>query len=147
MKKIVTAIALVGMSALASAGEVSLSVANDNKVDRVGSRVTIAADKPLVGSIMPFVSGTFNERYARLAAGGEVGLFNVGAFKVNANLAVVRQASQEGRDGNGFTAGVKATYALTKNVSLVVGAERFNGSDHLDRLTGTVATVGVATRF
>lgn len=147
MKKIITALALVGVTGLAHAGQATLSVANDDQVDRVGSRVTLAADKPLFGSVVPFVSGTFNERYVRLAAGGEVGLFNVGPVRVAANLAAVHQRNETAPSLGGVTAGVRATLPVTKTVSVVAGVERFDGNGSSNQYNGVVTTVGLSTRF
>jgi len=146
MKKVIAALTLAAAGA-ASAGTASLSVINDTEVDRVGTRVTLAGDKPVFWGIVPFVSGSFTNQYARFAAGGEVGLFSVGPVKVSGNVAFVRQQSSNSSNGNGGAFGLRATYALTKNVNLVAGVESFDGNSRIEKFDGTVTSVGISTKF
>lgn len=147
MKKTIIALTIATAAGSSFGGQAALSIINDTQVDRAGTRITLSADKPVFGSIVPVVSGTFTNQYARFAAGGEVGLFNVGPLKVAGTVTGVRQQSKTGSNGNGFAAGVTASYALTKNVNLVVGVEAFNGASKIDKYDSTVTTVGLSTRF
>lgn len=147
MKKTIIAIALAATAAAANAGEATLGFVNDGAVDKAGTRVTLAMDKPLVGSVVPFASGTFTGDYARFAVGGEVSLVTVGPAKVSAMAGVARQSTTRGGDGNGYVAGVRATFPLTKTVTAVAGVDYFNGSKKVDRFDGTTTSFGVSMRF
>lgn len=147
MKKIVIAGILATAVSVASAAEVSISAAHDFKADRWGTRVTLSGDS--FGSVTPQASVThINDLYNRYAVGAEIGLTSVGPVKLGATAAGVYQATAiNGSNGYGVTAGLKASYDVTKQLSVIGTVERFYGQERIKAYDGTVATVGVAYKF
>jgi YfaZ precursor len=141
MKKIAM-IALIAMAGVASAGEVTVSAVRDyTGTDSTGYRV--ATD------VKGFaVSAThIDSRYNRYAVGKEFALTTVGPVSLAATGAAVYQDTLGGENGYGFTVGAKATYPVTKAVSIVAGVERFTGQSRISAFDGNVATVGLNVKF
>lgn len=148
MKSLVIASVLALTVGTASAADVSVGGVYDYTLNKGGVRVTASVGK--LGPLTPTVSFTrVDEVYNRFALGGELGLANVGPVKIAATAAGVYQDTRlVGADsGYGLTAGLKATYSLTKNVDVVAGVERFVGQNRISAFNGNVASVGVAYRF
>lgn len=146
MKKIVIAGILASAFGIASAAEVSVGGAYDYKSEQWGTRVTASAGK--LGPIVPQVSVTqISNRYTRYAVGTNVDLAQVGNLKVGAGAAGVYQNSFVGDNGYGVTAGLNATYAVTKDFSVVGSIEKFYGQERIKAYDGTVASIGVAYKF
>lgn len=148
MKSLVIASALVLALGTASAADVSVGGVYDYTLNKAGVRVTASAGK--LGPITPTVSYTrVDEAYNRFALGGELPITNLGPVKVAATAAGVYQDTLVPGIGSGYglTAGLKATYDVTKNVAVTAGVERFVGQDRISAFDGTVASVGVAYRF
>ena len=148
MKSLVIASVLALALGTASAADVSVGGVYDYNLNKGGVRVTASGAK--LGAITPTLSYTrVEDGYNRFALGGELGLGAVGPVKVAATAAGVYQDTLVPGIGAGYglTAGLKATYDITKNVALTAGVERFVGQDRISAFDGTVASVGVAYRF
>lgn len=146
MKRFVIATSLALTVGIASAAEVSVGGVFDRNVDKYGVRVTASAGK--LGPITPTVSYTHIDGvYNRYAIGGDYSLTDVGPIKLSATASGVYQDTFFGERGYGITGGVKATYDITKNVSVVGTVERFAGQERISRYNGTVAGVAVSLKF
>lgn len=142
MKKIAM-IALIAMAGVASAGEVTVSAVQDyTGVDSTGYRVATSVKGVAVSATH------IDSRYNRYAVGKEFALTTVGPVSLGASGAVVYQDTLGGNEnGYGFTVGAKATYPVTKAVSVVAGVERFTGQSRINAYNGNVATVGLNVKF
>lgn len=137
MKKIAM-IALIAIAGAASAADVTVSGIVDHKDSfRVSTEVkgiTVSATH---------VDKTLN----RYAVGKDITLTKVGPVSLAATGAVVYQDSAVGENGYGLTVGAKATYPVTKTVSVVAGVERFTGQSRISAYNGNVVTVGLNVKF
>ena len=136
-------IAMIAIASAASAGEVTVSAVTDyTGVDNTGYRV--ATDVKGIA-----LSAThIDSRYNRYAVGKEFALTTVGPVRLSAAGAVVYQDTLgRNESGYGFTVGAKATYPVTKTISLVAGVERFTGQSRINAYDGNVASVGLNVKF
>lgn len=146
MKSFVIATALALTVGIASAAEVSVGGVYDHNVEKSGIRVTASAGK--LGAFTPIASYThIDSVYNRYAVGGDYALTNVGLVKLSATASGVYQDTAFGQSGYGLTGGLKATYDVTKNISVVGTVERFVGQERISQYNGTVAGVAVALKF
>jgi hypothetical protein len=146
MKKLLIATTLVAIASMATAAEVGMSSVRDIGLDKNGVRVT-ASVGTLVG-FTPQVSFTqLNGSYDRWAVGGQYALAKVGPVAFAATASGVYHDSLVGSDGYGVTGGLKATYALSKNVDVVAGVERFIGQDSVSASNATVTSFGLNLKF
>lgn len=146
MKKFIIAGVLASVVGVASAVEVSVGGAYDYKAEQFGTRVAVSAGK--IGPVTPNASVTYiNNVYTRYAVGGDVSLVSLGPVKLGAGVSGVYQDSYTGQDGYGVTAGLKANYDVTKNISVTGGVERFYGQDRIKSSNGTVASLAVSYKF
>ena len=137
MKKIAM-IALIAIAGAASAADFTVSGIVDYKDSyRVATEVKgITVSATHVDTILN-----------RYAVGKDITLTTVGPVSLAATGAVVYQDSALGEDGYGLTFGAKATYPLTKTVSLVAGFERFTGQTRINMYDSNVATFGLNVKF
>ena len=137
MKKIAM-IALIAMAGAASAADVTVSGVVDHKDSfRVSTEVKgITLSATHVDNILN-----------RYAVGKDITLTTIGPVSLAATGAVVYQDSARGENGYGFTVGAKATYPITKTVSVVAAAERFTGQSRISAYEGNVVTVGLNVKF
>jgi hypothetical protein len=146
MKKIVIASILAASVGVASAAEVSVGGVYDGKAELYGTRVTISAGS--IGQVTPKVSVTnINDLYTRYAVGADLNLIEVASVKLGVTASGVYQNGYNAIDGYGVVAGLKATYDITKNISLTGGVERFYGQERIKGYNGTTTSVAVSYKF
>lgn len=146
MKKVIIAGILASTVGLASAAEVSVGAVYDGKVEHYGTRVSVSG--PSFGLVTPKASATYiTNFYTRYAVGGDVNLVEIASVKLGATASGVYQNSHNDVNGYGLTAGLKATYDITKNIALTGGVERFYGQDRIKAYNGTTTSLSVSYKF
>lgn len=146
MKKFIIAGVLATAVGAASAVEVGVGGVYDGKAEQYGTRVTVSGAN--FGLVTPKASATIiNNLYTRYAVGADADVVAVGPVKLGVTAAGVYQNSFDGADGYGVTAGLKATYDITKNIALTGGVERFYGQERIKSYNGTVTSLTVSYKF
>lgn len=146
MKKLLIATALVAVTSMAAAAEVGMSSVRDIGLDKNGVRVTATVGS--VAGFRPQLSFTqVNGSYDRWAVGGQYTLAKVGPVAFATVATGVYHDAAVGSDGYGLTAGLKATYALSKTVDVVAGVERFVGQDSISASNATTTSFGLNLKF
>lgn len=141
MKKFIIATALTTTAMIASAADVGLSTVHDFTVDKTGIKVSGSAYNLNLSAT--HVDGA----YTRYAVAKEATLTKLGPVSVGASLGGVYQNTHSGVSGYGFTAGLKATYPVTKSVTVTAGLDRFFGQERIEAYNGAVTSVGVSVKF
>lgn len=142
MKKIfATVFSVVALSA--SAGEVTVSAVRDFGLNANGVRVEAQVQGFTLSATR------IADQYNRFGVGKELQLFASGPFSVSAGVGVGYQSTLAASDVNGFglSAGAKAEYKLTKNLSALVGVEQFYGQSRISGFSNTTGTVGMKVSF
>jgi len=140
MKKIITAV-IISCSSAAYAGGVGLSGVYDVKAERSGVRLSAQAYGVNVSATH------LDKLYDRYSVGKDIDLFKIAGIRVQASPGVVHQNSFKGHDGYGISGGLKSSFNLSKNISLVGGVEHFIGQSRIKSNNGTAATVGINFTF
>lgn len=146
MKKIVIGSVLALAAAVSFAGDVTVSAVSDRNSTQEGVRIETAL--PVVPGGLKASVTHVNETYNRVAVGKDFAVASIGPVNLKATVAGVYQNTlAAGQNGYGLTVGAGANYAVTKNVGLNVGIERFYGQDRIQGFDGNVATVGLTVKF
>lgn len=146
MKKIVIGSVLALAAAVSFAGGVSVSAVSDRNTTQEGVRIETAL--PVVPGGLKASVTHVNDTYNRVAVGKDFAITSVGPVNLTATVAGVYQNTlAAGQNGYGLTVGAGASYAVTKNVGLNVGIERFYGQDRVQAFDGNVATIGLNVKF
>jgi outer membrane receptor for ferrienterochelin and colicin len=146
MKKLIIGGILAATVGVASAVEVGVGAVYDGKSEQYGTRVSVSG--PSFGIVTPKASATYiTNSYTRFAVGADVNLVQVASVKLGATASGVYQNSHNDVDGYGVTAGLKATYDITKNIALTGGVERFYGQDRIKAYNGTTTSLSVSYKF
>ena len=139
MKKIIMATLFTTTAFAASAVEVS--AVRDYNLEANGYRVATSV------SGIDLSATRVDAGYSRYAVGKTFDLTKVGKVGVSANVAGVYQDTIGGTNGYGVTAGLKATFPITKSIDVVAGVERFAGQDRISQFNGTTGTIGLNVKF
>lgn len=146
MKKYIIAGILATTVGVAAAAEVSVGGVYDGKAEQYGTRVSVSG--PSFGVVTSKASATYiTNFYTRYAVGADVNVISVMSVKLGATASGVYQNSHNDVDGYGVTAGLKATYDITKNIALTGGVERFYGQDRIKAYNGTTTSLSVSYKF
>lgn len=146
MKKIVIGSVLALAAAVSFAGTVSVSAVSDRNSTQEGVRIETAL--PVVPGGLKASVTHVNDTYNRVAVGKDFAVASIGPVNLKATVAGVYQNTlAAGSNGYGLTVGAGASYAVTKNIALTAGVERFYGQDRVQAFDGNVATVGLNIKF
>lgn len=142
MKKAILSTVLATAAFVASAADVTVSAVRDSKTNDYGFR----AEGQVFGLT---VSGThLPDHYNRLAVGKHFNVAAIGPVKVSAGMSAVRHdRSGMNNDGYGLSVNLKASYDLSKHVSVVAGMEQFHGQDRVKDTNGVATSVGLRVMF
>jgi outer membrane autotransporter protein len=166
MKKILIATAVALAATAASALEVGITQTRDYsttaevscgfiigpstcpKQDRNGTGITVGEKFGKVGltaGFERFTAGGNDQDRLSLVAGYDVA--KVGPFTVTPKVGVAHLNNQRGADGYAMTAGVGATFPVTKKLNLGLDVARQYGQDRVAAFDGDRVTVGLRYKF
>lgn len=150
MKKILIATTIALAATAASAVEVGVIGTRDysGAQDRNGAGITLGHKMGAMGvtaGLERFSKGTNDQDRWSLVAGYDVA--KVGPLTVTPKVGAAYLNNQRGNDGYAVTAGVGASLAVAKKVSLTADVARQYGQDRVKAFDGNLVTVGVKYSF
>lgn len=150
MKKFAIASIITLAATAASALELGVTATRDysGSTDRNGAGITLGNKYGAVGVTAGFERTTKGandqDRYS-LVAGYDVA--KAGPLTITPKVGVAYLNNQTGSDGYAMTAGVGASFAVTKKLSIGVDYARQYGQDRVQQFDGDRVTVGAKVSF
>jgi len=139
MKKLIS-IALISFAGVVNAGEVTTSYLTDSGRDGYAFSTNVKG--------ITLETTHVDRLYNRFSVGKSFDVAKMGPVQLAAGGAVVYQNTLAKNDsGYGLSAQATATAAVSKNVDLVAGLQKFWGQDRINAQDGNTATIGLKVKF
>ena len=148
MKKFAIASVLALAAISASALEVGVTGTRDYAgANRNGAGITVGTQVAGFGLTAGFERTQVGEDQNRLSLVADKKVATLGPVDLTVRAGVAHLDNQTSKDGYALTAGVGASYSLTKATALTLAVDRQYGQDRVSQFDGNRVTVGIKTGF